>query len=222
MRLVLLGPPGVGKGTLAGLLKESLGVLHISTGDIFREEMKNNTALGKEIKGYIDKGQLVPDEVVTRIIESRLKADSKVKEGFLLDGFPRTKKQAQDLDKILSKLDKPIDYVLYLQATLKTVVQRLTGRRVCKSCSALFHIENKPPQKEGVCDECGGELYQRPDDNLETIKTRMDVYLKNLKPILDYYKVQHKLKMLDANKESEEVYEILIKSFHEDRKRHKH
>src|SRR3989338_8813882 len=187
MRLVLLGPPGAGKGTLAALLKKSLKVRHISTGDILREEMKNNSALGQEAKKYIDNGELVPDEVVTKLIESKLTANDRVDGGYMLDGFPRTKKQAEALDRILKKIHSPLDYALFLESTLPVIIQRLTGRRVCRVCGALFHVKNRPPRREGICDECGGILYQRADDNAETIKTRMEVYLKNTQPIIAYY-----------------------------------
>ena len=222
MKLILLGAPGAGKGTLANLLKQKLDVAHISTGDILREEMKNNSPLGQKVKGFMDKGQLVPDEVVTEIIEHRFLTDKKVARGYLLDGFPRTLAQAHELDKILARMNNPIDYVLYLEVALETVIKRLTGRRVCKKCGALFHIVNRTPKKAGVCDECGGALYQRQDDNEETIKTRMDVYIRNLMPMIEYYRAQKKLKTLNADQESEEVLESLITTFNEDRKFDKH
>ena len=215
MKLVLLGPPGAGKGTLANLLKESLGIVHISTGDILRDEIKNNTSLGQEAKRFIETGKLVPDEIVTRLIKQKLTADEKVKRGYLLDGFPRTKQQAEDLDEILNQIRQPLDRALYLEATLPVIISRLTGRRVCKQCGALFHIKNRPPKKEGVCDQCGGVLYQRPDDNEGTIKTRMDVYLKSTTPIIDYYEGQGKLKRLNADQNSEELHQILMKTCHE-------
>ncbi|OGX36930.1 MAG: adenylate kinase [Omnitrophica WOR_2 bacterium RIFCSPLOWO2_12_FULL_50_9] len=218
MRLVLLGPPGAGKGTLAALLKKSLKVRHISTGDILREEMKNNSALGQEAKKYIDNGELVPDEVVTKLIESKLTANDRVDGGYMLDGFPRTKKQAEALDRILKKIHRPLDYALYLESTLPVIIQRLTGRRVCRGCGALFHVKNRPPRREGICDECGGILYQRADDNAETIKTRMEVYLKNTQPIIAYYEAQGKLKNVDADKDSEELQAILMKTFDEGHK----
>lgn len=217
MRLVLLGPPGAGKGTLAALLKENLKVAHISTGDILREEMKNNTRLGLEAKQYIENGKLVPDEVVTKLIESKLKSNGGGKQGFMLDGFPRTIQQAKDLDRILKDFKQPLDYVLYLESTLSVIIQRLTGRRVCRNCGALFHMTNKPPRKNGVCNSCGGVLYQRADDNEETIRTRMDVYLQNTTPIIDYYEDQGKLRKVNADKNAEEVQAVLMKIFHEDR-----
>ena len=213
MKLILLGPPGAGKGTLANLLKDELHISHISTGDILREEMKNNTSLGQQVKKYIEGGKLVPDEVVTKLIESRFLSNNISAHGYMLDGYPRTKKQAEDLDRILGDSGKLLDYAIYLESSLPVIIQRLTGRRVCRNCGALFHIKNKPPREEGVCDVCKGEVYQRADDNEETIKTRMDVYLKNAKPIVDYYQAQGKLKEVDADKSSQEVLKILMSMF---------
>lgn len=215
MKLVLLGPPGAGKGTLAGFLKESLGILHISTGDILREEMKNNTPLGQEVKKFVENGALVPDEFVTKLIENKFTTDETLTAGFMLDGFPRTRIQAEDLDQILEKVNKPLDYTFYLEASLETVIQRLTGRRVCRACGALFHMINKPPQKEGVCDLCQGELYQRPDDNEETIKTRMDVYWKNTEPMIEYYQAQGKLKKISADNDSQGVRQSALNILNE-------
>jgi len=212
MRLVLLGPPGAGKGTLAGLLKDQLGLAHISTGDILREEMKNNTPLGREAKQYIENGELVPDEVVTKLIDHKMTGGGMAGDGYMLDGFPRTEQQAQDLDRILEKLKKPIEHAIYLDSSLPVIIQRLTGRRICRNCSALYHIQNKPPKKPGVCDTCGGEVYQRSDDNEETIKTRMDVYMANTKPIISYYEAQGKLQKLDADKDAKDLQEILMKT----------
>ena len=222
MNLVLLGPPGARKGTLANLLKKSLGVAHVSSGDILREEMKNNTPLGKEVKQFIDNGKLVSDEVVTKLIENKFTHDQNIRRGYMLDGYPRTRQQAQDLDKILNKVESPLNYALYMETTLPVIIQRLGGRRVCRKCGALFHIKNRPSQKAGMCDQCGGELYQRADDNEETIKTRMDVYLQSTMPIVQYYKDQGKLLTLNGDLESEEVKEILLKKFHDDGKPHKH
>jgi adenylate kinase len=223
MRLVLLGPPGAGKGTLAALLKKSLHVPHISTGDILREEMKNMTPLGSEVKKFIEEGRLVPDEMVTKLVENRILTDKKLSNGYLLDGFPRTYKQAQDLDKILTKISQPLHYVLYMEATLPVIINRLTGRRVCKSCGFVCHVINRPSKIEGICDVCAGTLYQRADDNEQAIKTRMDEYLKNTTPIADFYEAQGILKKINADKESEEVHEILMRVFNEEgRKQYQH
>ncbi|MBF0385638.1 MAG: adenylate kinase [Candidatus Omnitrophica bacterium] len=211
MKIVLLGPPGAGKGTLAKGLKDHFNLMHISTGDMLREEMKNGTDLGKEAKKHIESGGLVPDEIVTKMVESKFKNDKNTKNGFMLDGFPRTKQQAEDLDKILAKVGQPLDCVLSLDASLSIVLERLTGRSVCRACGALYHIKNMPSKKDGVCDKCGGELYQRADDNEKTIKNRMEVYSKSTEPIIDFYKNKGLLKSLDANKEAEEVRQYTIK-----------
>ena len=141
--------------------------------------MKNGTPLGQEVKQYVESGGLVPDEVVIKLIENKFSHDMAIDRGYMLDGFPRTEVQAKDLDTLLNNLDKPIDCAVYLDASLPVVIERLTGRRICRSCGAIFHMKNNPPKVEGVCNECGGEVYQRPDDNEETIRTRMDMYLKN-------------------------------------------
>lgn len=222
MRLVLLGPPGAGKGTLAALLKENLKLVHISTGDMLREEMKKETLIGQEAKKFIEKGELVPDEFVIKLIEKKLTGGKRVEHGYMLDGFPRTRKQAEDLDRILGEIRQPLDCALYMESTLPVIIPRLSGRRVCKNCDALYHIRNKPPKKDKICDLCGGELYQRADDNEVTIRTRMDVYLKSTRPVIDYYQAQGKLKKLDGDKDSEEVQVVLMQIFHEDHKLNKH
>lgn len=218
MRLVLLGPPGAGKGTLAALLKDALGIAHISTGDILREEMKNKTSLGKKVARYIENGKLVPDAVVTQLIEQRLTRGNGSQRGYLLDGFPRTENQAKELDNILRRVNQPLDYVIYLESTLPVIIQRLTGRRVCRTCGALFHTKNRPPKKEGICDLCGGEVSQRSDDNEETIRTRLKEYLTNTRPMVDYYQARDKLKKVDADKDATEVQEILMRIFNENGK----
>ena len=209
MKVVLLGPPGAGKGSLAGLLKERYSLAHISTGDMLREEIKKGTALGLEIKNLITKGVLVSDELVTKLVEQRLANGQDLKKGYMLDGFPRTVKQAQDLDAILAKNNASLDYALDMQADNDLLLKRLTGRRVCRKCGALFHVLNKPPAKAGVCDVCGGELYQRTDDNEATIKERMKIYMESTEPIIDYYKKQNKIKKLDANLDTVKLCESL-------------
>ncbi len=216
MRLVLLGPPGAGKGTLANRVREKFEVLHISTGDILRKEMKSGSELGQEAKGYVESGGLVPDQLVTRLIESRLSRPETVRQGFLLDGFPRTTAQAQDLDKILEKYAIPLEFAVLMEAGLPVILQRLTGRRVCRNCGALYHIKNMPPHQEGICDRCGGELYQRPDDTEATITKRLEVYQEKTAPIIDYYRKQGKLKTIDAEQETAALMkdlEAFVKEF---------
>jgi adenylate kinase len=213
MRLVLLGPPGAGKGTLAQLLKNTLGLMHLSTGDMLREEIKQNTELGQEAQRLIDSGKLVSDEVVIKLIKAKLTENSK--QGYMFDGFPRTKKQAEALDKLLNDLKKPLDYAFYMETTSSLIVKRLSGRRVCKTCGTVYHISNRPPKKAGVCNVCGGELYQRADDNEETIKTRMNEYMENTTPVIEYYEGKGNLKRIDGDAESEDLENQIIKIFDE-------
>ncbi|MFP4472292.1 MAG: adenylate kinase [Candidatus Omnitrophota bacterium] len=201
MRLVLLGPPGAGKGTLAALIKKEFGVNHLSTGDLLRAEMKNETPIGQEMKQYVESGELVPDEVVTRMIAEKLKT-IKLEDGVLFDGYPRTGKQAADLDRILNDLNAPLDSAVFMEIGLPVIIQRLTGRRICRQCGAVYHVENMPPEKEGVCDVCGGELYQRPDDNEETIRKRMDVYMSSTEPVIAFYEEQGKLIRVNAEQDA--------------------
>lgn len=215
MRCVLLGPPGAGKGSLAGVLKEMKGVVHISTGDMLRDEMKKESPLGLEIKELIQKGSLVSDEIVTRLVEQKVSTDPDLAKGYMLDGFPRTTQQAMDLDRILDKIGKPLDFVLCMEANTQLILTRLTGRRVCRKCGAVYHMTNKPPKKTDVCDACGGELYQRSDDNEVTIRKRIDVYELSTRPIIDYYERQGKLIRISGEKETEDVRVDLIKMLNE-------
>ena len=205
MRVVLLGPPGAGKGSLAGVLKDKFHLAHISTGDMLREEIKKESPLGIEIKNIITKGALVSDELVTKLVEQRVTHDPSLKKGCMFDGYPRTVQQAGDLDRILTKAQMPLDFALNMEADSNLLLRRLTGRRVCRKCGALFHLTNKPPRQAGICDLCSGELYQRSDDNEETIKSRMKVYFESTQPIIDFYAKQHKLKVLDGNLETVEL-----------------
>ena len=189
MKIVLLGPPGAGKGTQAEILVKKLLVPHISTGDMFRAAISNGTELGKEAKSYMDKGQLVPDEVTVGIIRDRI-AQSDCKEGFLLDGFPRTIAQAAALDDLMRDLSTSLDAVLNISVPLDRLIDRLTGRRMCRKCGTIYHLLYNAPEVENVCDACGGELYQRDDDKEETVKSRLSVYEKQTAPLIEYYEKQ--------------------------------
>lgn len=219
MRIVLLGPPGAGKGSLAGVLKEMFHLAHISTGDMLRVEMKKGTQLGLEIKALIEKGSLVSDEIVTRLVEQRVSVDdAELSQGFMLDGFPRTVTQAKDLDVILAKINKPLDFALNMEASIEIILKRLTGRRVCKKCGALFHLLNKVPKLKDICDECGGNLYQRIDDNEETIRKRMMIYAQSTEPIVGFYEASGRIKHVSGEKDTNQVRDDLVKMLNEDKK----
>lgn len=205
MRLILLGPPGAGKGTQAETIKETYNLVHISTGDIFRKNMKEETPLGKKAKEYVEKGQLVPDEVTIAMVEDRLKEDD-VKNGFLLDGFPRSVAQAEALDTILSKLNTELDKVINIQVDKSILVERAVGRRICKDCGSTYHIKFNPTDKEGVCDKCQGETYQRPDDVEDTVAKRIDIYEKETFPLVDYYTSKNKIITIDGDQEISKVF----------------
>ncbi|HOX54736.1 MAG: adenylate kinase [Candidatus Omnitrophica bacterium] len=213
MNLVLLGPPGAGKGTQAKVLNEGLRLPHISTGDILRDSVKKQTKFGLEVKKIMESGALVPDDLINKIIEERL-AQPDTENGFILDGFPRTKQQAIKLDEILKKHPAgAIDLVLYFDSTLKVIIERLSGRLVCRNCGANFHIKNVPPKKDRICDFCGGELYQRQDDKEETIKNRIKVYEESISPLIEYYEKQNKIRKINADFSAQEVYKVLMKLF---------
>ncbi|MDP9183446.1 MAG: adenylate kinase [Actinomycetota bacterium] len=197
MRLVLVGPPGAGKGTQAQYIAEHLGVPQISTGDIFRSHVSQGTALGLEAKSYMDRGDLVPDDVTVNMVRERL-GDEDAREGFLLDGFPRTVPQAQVLDDILAEAGFKLDVVLELVVDDDEVIRRLSGRRTCRSCNHIWHVDFDPPTVEGVCDIDGGELYQRDDDQAETIANRLDVYTASTAPLVNYYAGRGLLVGIDA------------------------
>lgn len=208
MRIILLGPPGAGKGTQAKLLKENFHLAHISTGDLLRKAVAENTIIGKTVKSYMDKGNLVPDDLVIELLKERLSLQD-TNGGFILDGFPRNSAQAQVLDKVFRDKNLNIDYVIYLKADAPVIIQRLSGRRVCSKCQANFHITNMPPQKDGICDNCGGSLYQRNDDKEEAIRNRLKVYLKETASLIGYYLKQNKLVEMDANLQAPLVFEKL-------------
>ena len=206
MRIILLGPPGAGKGTQAKLLKENFNLTHISTGDLLRKAVADNTIIGKTVKSYMDKGDLVPDNLVIELLKERL-SDRDTFGGFIIDGFPRNVAQAQVLDKVFRGKFLNIDYVIYLKADATVIIQRLSGRRVCSKCQANFHITNMPPKKDGTCDNCGSLLYQRNDDKVEAIKNRLKVYLKETASLIGYYLKQNKLFEMDANFPAPLVFE---------------
>ena len=210
MNLILLGPPGAGKGTQAAKIIEKYEIPHISTGDIFRENIKEGTPLGKKAQEYMNRGELVPDSLVIEIATDRLTKDD-CKEGFLLDGFPRTVEQAEALDKFLAEDGKKVDHVLDIDVAADILMKRLTGRRVCKGCGATFHITNIPPKVEGVCDVCGEELYQRDDDTEETVANRIEVYNSQTKPLIDYYENIGNIAHLDGSINPEELLAEIVK-----------
>ncbi len=206
MNLIFLGPPGAGKGTQAKRVIKAFDVPQISTGDIFRAAVKEGTEMGKKAKEYMDKGELVPDEIVVGIVADRLK-QADCEKGFLLDGFPRTIPQADALGKVLDEMGRKLNHVLALIVPDEELMKRLTGRRVCKKCGAEFHVMFKPPAKEGVCDLCGGEVYQRSDDNEESISVRLQEYHKQTKPLLDYYTERNLARKVDGLGGFDEVFE---------------
>ena len=214
--MILLGPPGAGKGTQSVELSKRYGVPHISTGDILRESVKAGLPLGLKAKSYMDKGELVPDDVVIGVVTERLKSPD-TKKGFILDGFPRTVKQAVGLDTALKDIHSGIDMVIYFQTSSKVAIERLTGRRVCKDCGFNYHVKNMPPKKEGICDRCGGALYQRPDDNEATVANRLKVYEAETKPLVDYYSKKGILKKASGNLGVNELFKILLRMFVEAR-----
>lgn len=206
MNLVLMGLPGAGKGTQADKIVEKYGIPHISTGDMFRAAMAEGTELGLKAKSFMDKGELVPDEVTIGIVRERLNKED-CKQGFLLDGFPRTVAQADALEGILAEIGKKIDYVINIEVNQNILMERLTGRRICKNCGATYHLVFNPPTETGVCDRCGGELYQRPDDNEETVQNRLEVNMKQTQPLLDFYSEKGYLTNINGQQDIDDVYQ---------------
>lgn len=211
MRLILLGPPGAGKGTQASSIVAEYGITHISTGDIFRHNIKNETELGKKVKSYLDKGQLVPDELTIDLVWDRLSKDD-CKKGFLLDGFPRTINQAEALQKGLEERGLKLDKVINIDVDKNILVKRLSGRRVCKNCGETYHIDNKPTLKDGVCDKCSGEVIQRADDNEKTVLDRIEVYEKQTFPLIDFYKNLGLILTVDGTLSIEDVFSQIKES----------
>ena len=211
MRLILVGPPGAGKGTQAVHLAAHYSIPHISTGDIFRANIKNSTELGKRAQAFMDKGELVPDSVTNEMVRDRL-GQADAANGFLLDGFPRNTAQADELNKILVEKSMPLDAVLELKIENAEIIRRLSGRRTCRNCSASFHIDFEKPKVADVCDACQGELYQREDDKEEVVARRLEVYTEQTAPIIDYYSKAGLLKSISALGDVSEITQLAIKS----------
>jgi len=201
--LVFLGPPGAGKGTQAKLLSQRMGFLHLSTGDLLREAVKNQTPLGKKAKEYMDRGELVPDELIVQLIEETMPKDGNV----ILDGFPRTVNQALALEEMLRDKGEKISKVLFFDVPDEVIIDRLSGRRVCSKCGAVYHVKYNPPKVEGVCDLCGGPLVQRDDDKEEVVRKRLEVYRKQTEPLIEFYQERGIIYKLDAGKGVEELFE---------------
>ena len=205
MKIIMLGAPGAGKGTQAQMIADKYEIPHVSTGDIFRENVKNGTQLGMEAKKYMDKGELVPDELTVRILLDRV-AKEDCKTGYVLDGFPRTIPQAEVLENALSEIGDKIDYAINVDVPDENIVRRMSGRRACLACGATFHIEHIPPKQEGICDKCGKELVQREDDKEETVKNRLEVYHKQTQPLIDFYTGKNILKTVDGTADMKDVF----------------
>ncbi len=205
MILILLGAPGVGKGTQGELIAKEYGIPQISTGDILRREVKEGTQLGREAKKYMDSGALVPDDVIVKMMENRIK-ENDCKNGFILDGFPRTVAQAEALDVMLKQNGLALDKVILIDVPKEEIIDRLTGRRVCSKCGAVYHIKNNPPKNDGVCDKCGGKLIQRSDDTKEVVENRLDVYEKSTMPLIEYYEKTDKLVRINGIGDINEIF----------------
>jgi adenylate kinase len=211
MKLLILGPPGAGKGTQAVQISKKFDIPHISTGDIFRANIKGNTPLGKKAMEYMNKGELVPDELTCDLVFDRIMQDD-AKKGFLLDGFPRNIFQAEKLDEVLKQRNLKLDCVINVSVEDSVLIERAVGRRLCKECGTTYHIKFNTTKVEGICDECGGSLYQRDDDKEETIKNRIDVYNKSTKPLIDYYTKQNIIANIDGQKDIDVVFADIVKA----------
>ncbi len=215
MRLIMLGAPGAGKGTQAKILADTYKIPHISTGDIFRANIKGGTELGKKAKSYMDAGALVPDELVCELVADRI-AQEDCKEGYILDGFPRTIPQAEALDAAAEKLGQKLDYAVDIDVPDEAIISRMSGRRACVGCGATYHIAFNPPKKEGVCDTCGGELILRDDDKPETVQTRLSVYHEQTQPLIDYYTKKQMLVSVDGTQAMSDVTTAILNALKED------
>lgn len=205
MKIIMLGAPGAGKGTQAQMIADQYKIPHISTGDIFRENVKNGTELGMEAKKYMDKGELVPDELTVRILLDRVAKDD-CRNGYVLDGFPRTIPQAEVLDKEITEIGDKIDYAIDVDVPDENIIRRMSGRRACLSCGSTFHVEHIPPKQEGICDRCGKELVLRDDDREETVKNRLGVYHEQTQPLIEFYKKKNILKTVDGTQDMQDVF----------------
>ena len=209
MKIIMLGAPGAGKGTQAKMIASKYAIPHISTGDIFRANIKNGTELGAKAKQYMDKGELVPDELVVDLIMDRFKEDD-AKNGYVLDGFPRTIPQAEALDKALSAAGEDIDCAIDIEVPDENIINRMSGRRACVGCGATYHIKYNAPKTEGICDTCGKELILRDDDKPETVKNRLEVYHNQTQPLIDYYEKKGKLKEVDGTVDMNDVFNAIV------------
>ena len=210
MKIIMLGAPGAGKGTQAKRIAEKYTIPHISTGDIFRANIKEGTELGKKAKTYMDQGLLVPDELVVDLVVDRVQQDD-CANGYVLDGFPRTIPQAESLDAALAKLNDKVDYAINVEVPDENIIKRMSGRRACLSCGATYHVEHIPPKVEGVCDTCGKELVLRDDDKPETVKKRLGVYHEQTQPLIDYYNGKNILKEVDGTQDMSDVFNDIVK-----------
>ena len=209
MKIIMLGAPGAGKGTQADKICAKYNIPHISTGDIFRANIKNNTELGQKAKSYMDKGELVPDELVVDLVVDRIKADD-CTNGYVLDGFPRTIPQAEALDTALAAINDKVDYAINVEVPDENIINRMSGRRACVACGATYHIVHIPTKVEGVCDKCGAELILRDDDKPETVKNRLNVYHEQTQPLIDYYTAKNVLHEVDGTKAMEDVFSSIV------------
>lgn len=208
MNILIMGPAGAGKGTMSDLILKEYDIPHISTGDMLRENVRNNTELGIMAKSYMEAGKLVPDDVINAMVEDRLQQPD-CQKGYLLDGFPRTLVQAEEFTKIAEKIGKPVESVIALEVDFDQLVDRITGRRICPKCGAIYHIRNHAPKVEGICDECGAELTQRKDDTVEQLKVRMEEYDKATKPVIDFFEPKGVVSHIDAGQAKEKVFEAV-------------